>query len=31
MTDREPLARPLVATHWGAYRVETDAGHAWRV
>ena len=26
MADREKLALPLVATHWGAYRVETDAG-----
>jgi biotin/methionine sulfoxide reductase len=26
MTDREKQALPLVATHWGAYRVETDAG-----
>ena len=26
MTDRELSALPLVATHWGGYRVETEAG-----
>ncbi len=26
MTIREKQALPLVATHWGAYRVETNAG-----
>jgi biotin/methionine sulfoxide reductase len=25
MKDHEKLALPLVATHWGAYRVDTDA------